>query len=231
MLWFTMLVVTAIAAISWIVIRRRVAKAKHLPLAPALTAGEQKNSGQSEVGEVQRVFIIEHVPAQMRRLDIGGFEVSAMVQVELLLASTVLVKKLPPYVRDFLSSPVFSSPVLANFSRMLSQGEGLEDISPERVRVTVAVAVVSLSLQDMMTWFGNKIGAPDPLILERHTGVIRTSIRFFHVEDIILQMMLSAGVSHDTAMEMWLGILSIMQNGNINIPGIKARLPAEGESF
>ena len=229
MQWFLAIVVAGMLVVSYVVLIRRLAQAKPLSLAQGVPDSEPEQNVKPANKEAEHMLIIEHMPAEMSQADIGGFVASTAVQAELLEVGLLLVKKLPPHVRNFLSSPVFSSSVLANFSRLVSQSEGLEDVSPERVRATVAVAVVSLSLQDMMTWFGNKIGAPDQLVLERHVGVIHASIRLFHVEDIILQIILRTDLSHDTAEEMWFGIVEIMRDGDASIPGIKARPPLAGE--
>lgn len=229
---FMAAVVAGILVVSWIVIRRKLAQAKPLPLAPALPPdNEQENTKKAVVSELARILAIEHVPAEMHRADIGGLIVSDTVRAELLAAGLILLKKLPSYTCGLLSSRVFKSSMLANFSRLLSKDESLEDVSPERVRATVAIAIVSLSLQDMMIWSGEKVGLPNPLLVERHTGIIWAGVRIFHVEDIILQIILGTDVSHDVATDIWLYILEILQDGKVNIPGIKARLPLEGEIF
>ncbi len=229
---FMVLVVAGLLVVSVIVVRTRRARAKPLPLAQSLPVGEQENSQlQTTDKEKLGMFVIEHVPVEMRRVDIGGFEVSTKVQAELLEVGLIVLKRLPTHICDFLSSPVFSSPVLSNFNKFLEQGEGLEDISSERVRVTVGVAEASLSLQDMMSWFGNKIGPPDPLVIDRYTGIITASVRIFSVEYIISRITHSTGTSHLTASEIWLCIFQILREGSVNIPGIKARPLLEGENL
>jgi hypothetical protein len=216
--------------ISLMVWWHRQAKAKPLPPAPPLD-NEKKNSGQPTGKELARILVIEYVPAEMSRADIGGFIMSDTERAELLAAGLVLVKKLPPFTCGLLSSSVFKPKVVANFSRLLSQTKDLEDISPERVRATVAIAIVSLALRDMMVWSGEKVGLPNPILVERHTGIIWAGVRIFHVNDIILQIVLGTDVSDDVAIDMWVYILEILQEGVVNIPGIKTRLPLEGEIF
>lgn len=169
--------------------------------------------------EVETLLVIEYVPTAMSRLETKGFTASAMAQTELLVAGGKLLEKLPFEIRDCLSVPVSG-----NLAALFEQGGNYIDLSPERVVAATALAEASLVLWDLMFEF-KPIMPSNP----HHQAVLGERIGFLTVGKqncgpryMPRRISHTIGVSEAVATVMWAGIVEMLSEGKVKIPGLKA---------
>ncbi len=163
------------------------------------------------------LFWIEHVPIAMRKLESRGFVASATTQAGLVEAGFTLLRKLPTDIRDPLSCPVS-----ADLAVLLAQGANANDLTPERVRAAVAVAEASLALWALMFEFDKRVNPPHRVALGKQIGVLFAGQQIFAVGYVIARISYGTGVSQAVATSMWRGIVEILREGQVNIPGLRA---------
>ena len=171
--------------------------------------------------EKVRLFYIEHVPAEMRKLEIGGFSAAAQTQRELLKAGDELLRKLPGDIRKSLGCPISS-----DLTKLLSQGDDLSNLTPQRVRAAVVVAEVSFALWVLMFDSGMLINQPPhQVVLTEQIGMLTAGKQKSRVSSVIKQISLSIRVPLGVAIAMWEGVVAMLRESRVSVPGLKAGKP------
>jgi hypothetical protein len=173
--------------------------------------------------ENSELFFIEYIPAEMRKLEIGGFEASAKAQAELLQAGFTLLRKLPTEIRDSLNCPVSNS-----LTRLLAQGDNPRYFTPELVRAAVGIAEASLAFWALMFEFDKRVSLPQPVAWCERMGALFAGKQIWKVRYVIERIGRGTGVSFAVATAMWEGIVEMLRDGLVNVPGLKAaKMPTE----
>lgn len=190
-----------------------------LAIACASVAIKGQLSKPAKNNEVETLLVIEYVPTAMSRLETKGFTASAMAQTELLVAGGKLLEKLPFEISDCLSAPVSG-----NLAALFEQGGNYIDLFPERVVAAAALAEVSLVLWDLMFEF-KPIMPSNPhhqAILGERMGFLTVGKQNCGPRYMPRRISHKIGVSEAVATAMWAGIVAILREGKVNIPGLKA---------
>ena len=163
------------------------------------------------------LFLVERVIVGMRKLE-TGLEVTAEARAKLFAAGDALLRKLPTNIRNCLNCPIS-----CDLMDKLSQGDNSENVTPEQVRSAFGVAEASFALQDLICYFGDGINDPyyQMRIIER-SGELRVGHQVFSERYVIIGISRGARVSMAVATEMWRGIVEILREGLVSVPGIRA---------
>ncbi len=172
--------------------------------------------------ENRDMLLIQHVPVELSKSK-TGFKAAAKVQSELLVAGDAVLRKLPADIRDCLGFLVS-----CDRADWLSQGDNLENLTPERVRAATAVAEATLALWALMFEFDYRIKPPHPVVLNESAGELTAGKQVFAVRYVISRIRYCTGVNLAAAIAIWQSIIEILRENLVSIPGIRAtKMPAE----
>jgi hypothetical protein len=165
----------------------------------------------------ENLLLIEHAPADMRKLEIG-FKASAKIQDGLLYVGRALLRKLPGDICACLGCPISCDRI-----EQLSQGNNQEAITPEHARVAIGVAEAVFAIWNLMFEFEFRANPPYPVIFDGSIGVLVAGKQIFSERYIVARISHYVGISAAAATAIWHGMAEILREGIVSVPGLRAK--------
>ena len=186
--------------------------------------GKQKSDKPQQPDDFSDLLIIERVS--------GEYQAETELQIlrrahnELLSAGDALLNKLSVSTRKSLSKPV-SRLVWEEMRDRLSEGDKPECFTIERVRAAFAVAEASLAIESLMRC-SVRCSSSKAVFYEQ-----QDLVRFYNQENpssyqtvpysyLIGRISSETGVSDAVSKELLRGIISLLREGKVRVPGLLA---------